>query len=98
MATPETLASLSSFESRGAGSNAERRAALALADQLSGSRRQTTIETFWCRPNWAAAEAWHVALAVAGSLIAVASAPVGIALIAVALVSIVVDALFGVSP
>ena len=27
------------------------------------------IETFWCRPNWALAHAWHVALALVGSLV-----------------------------
>jgi Peptidase family M28 len=98
MGTAETAATLASFENRGAGTNAERRAALSMAQQLRGSRRDAIVETFWCRPNWAVAHAWHVALAVAGSLLSVAAPGVGIALIAVALVSVILDALAGTSP
>ena len=32
---------------------------------------KVTTEPFWCRPNWALAHAWHVALALAGSLVSV---------------------------
>ena len=56
------------------------------------------MQTFWSRPNWALAHAWHVALAVAGSLVAVASPLAGGALILLALISIAVDALTGLSP
>ena len=97
MAIANTVTSLSAFEARAAGSNSERRAAVSLARELRGQRREATVETFWCRPNWALAHAWHVALAVAGSLVAVASPAAGIAVIAVALLSVVVDPLAGVS-
>jgi Peptidase family M28 len=90
-----TVSTLTAFEQRGAGSNAERRAGLWLATELRGPHRDAKIETFWCRPNWALAHAWHVALAVAGSLVSVGSAKVGGALILVALVSLAVDALTG---
>jgi hypothetical protein len=97
MAIANTVTSLTGFEARSAGSNSERRAALSLTQELPGPRRETTVETFWCRPNWALAHAWHVALAVGGSLISVASPVVGIALIAIALASLLVDSLAGVS-
>jgi hypothetical protein len=97
MGTAETVASLSAFAGRGAGTNAERRAAGWLARELDSPGRETTTETFWCRPNWALAHAWHVLLAVAGSLLSVASPRLGGALIVIALVSLVLDATTGVS-
>ena len=97
MGTVETVASLASFEQRGAGTNAERRAALSLAQEFQSTRRDAAIETFWCRPNWALAHAWHVALALVGSLLSVASPGAGIALLAVALASLVLDPLAGFS-
>ncbi len=83
---------------RGAGTDAERRAARWLADQLTAGGREVVIEPFWCRPNWPLAHLWHVGLALAGSLVSVASARAGAAMLLVALVSIVADALTGVSP
>ena len=95
MSTADTAAALAEFEGRGAGTNAERRAALWLASELRSDRRQAAVETFWCRPNWALAHAWHVILAVGGSLLTVASPKVGGAVILVALVSLVLDGLTG---
>jgi hypothetical protein len=51
-----------------------------------------------CRPNWALAHTWHVALAIAGSLISVASPIAGLAILGVALASVTADALTGLSP
>jgi peptidase M28-like protein len=98
MPARDTVLHLTSFEGRRAGSDAERRAARWLVAELESPFRQTRIETFWCRPNWAVAHAWHVALALAGSLVSVGAPRPGIGLLAVALVSIVADALTGVSP
>ena len=61
------------FERRGPGTDAERRAARWLAGELMADRHRVRIETFWCRPNWAMAHAWHVALALVGSLVSVES-------------------------
>src|SRR6059036_3269855 len=97
MSAAQTTSELSRFERRIAGSDAERRAALWLAEQLSRTGRELRIETFWCRPNWALAHAWHVALALAGSLVAVHAPRVGLALVVVALGSIWLDAWRGVS-
>jgi hypothetical protein len=97
MGAAETVAALTGFEHRGAGTNAERRAALWLSQELSNSRRNASIETFWCRPNWALTHAWHAGLALAGSLVSVSSPKVGGAMILVALVSLTLDAVTGVS-
>jgi hypothetical protein len=98
MAAADTLAGLARFTRRGAGTDAERRAAAWLARELITAKLQTRVEPFWCRPNWALAHAWHVALALAGSLMSVHSARVGGAMILVALLSLLADAILGSSP
>jgi hypothetical protein len=97
MAAAETAAGLAAFKSRGAGTDAERRAARWLAQQVRRGPREARLETFWCRPNWALAHAWHCLLAVAGSLLMVAHATLGGALVLVALLSVLADALAGLS-
>lgn len=94
----EISAALDRFERRGAGTDAERRAAGWLAEQLERAGREPGVETFWCRPNWALAHAWHAALALAGSLVSVPSPRVGGALLLAALACILLDELTGVSP
>jgi hypothetical protein len=98
MAATETIEQLARFDPRGPGTDGERRAARWLAQQLSSRGRQVRIETFWCRPNWALAHAWHVALAIAGSLLSVGQPRIGGALLLVALVSVIADAFSGLSP
>ncbi len=101
MRPAETIAHLAGFEGRGAGTDAERRAAAwlcrALGDCISATEpsRAPKLEPFWCRPNWPLAHGWHMALAVAGSLVAVASPDVGAALVLVALASVLVDVVSG---
>lgn len=97
MSAAETAASLTGFERRGAGTNAERRAALWLIGELRSPRRDATVETFWCRPNWALAHAWHAGIGLAGSLASVVSPKVGTAVILVALLSLALDSRTGVS-
>jgi len=94
----DIAAGLEGFQGRGAGTDAERRAANWLADQLTAGGREATLETFWCRPNTALAQAWHVALALAGSLASVPSPKTGAALLLAAIVFVLADALTGVSP
>ena len=77
----DLIEGLSAFPRRAAGSDAERRAATWLAGQLRAGRRTARIETFWCRPSWALAQSWHLALGLAGSLVAVGSPHVGAVLI-----------------
>ncbi len=98
MPAADTATALASFESRGAGTDAERRAARWLAAQLEAAGRVVRIESFWCRPNWALAHSWHVLLALVGSLVSVSSPRVGGALVLAALISVIVDERLGVSP
>jgi hypothetical protein len=98
VAVAETVTALSGFPARGAGSNDERRAARYLARELRRGERQASIETFWSRPNWALAQAWHAALAAAGSLVSVASSTVGGAIVIAAVLSMLADFLTGHSP
>jgi hypothetical protein len=93
----ETIRELPAFERRGPGTDAERRAARWLAGELMARRHRVRIETFWCRPNWAMAHAWHVALALVGSLLSPSHPTAGAILLAIAVGSIVSDEVTGVS-
>ena len=93
----ETIRGLAAFERRGPGTDAERRAARWLAGELTAQRLRVRIETFWCRPNWAMAQAWHVALALVGSLVSPSNPTIGAILLAIALGSIVSDEITGFS-
>jgi hypothetical protein len=98
MSTADTVAGLTPFTGRGAGTDAERRAARWLASELEASGRASRLEPFWCRPNWALAQLLHVLLGLAGSLVSVSSPRVGGALLLVALLSVIADAVTGHSP
>jgi hypothetical protein len=69
-----------------------------LVRELRAEGHRVQTESFWCRPNWALAHAWHVALALAGSMRSVSHPTIGAALVATALLSILADGLTGVSP
>ena len=92
-----TVRGLAAFANRGAGTDAERRAANWLAGQCQGPGRAVDLETFWCRPNWALAHALHVTVAIAGGLLSLVSPVAGTAILAVALASVLADSLTGVS-
>lgn len=94
----ETIGGLTAYERRGPGTDAERRAARWLAGELIAQRHRVRVETFWCRPNWAIAHAWHVALALVGSLLSPSYPTLGAILLAVAVVAILMDEATGVSP
>jgi hypothetical protein len=94
----EIAAQLTRFQRRGPGTDAERRAATWLAGQLRGGQRKATLQTFWCRPNWALAQAWHTLAAIVGSLLAVHHGFLGGAIILGALLCVAVDGLTGHSP
>ena len=85
MSAADTAAGLAAFPGRGAGTDAERRAAHWLARQVRSPGRAVRLETFWCRPNWALAHAWHCLLAVVGSLLLVHHAIVGGVILLIAL-------------
>ncbi|HEX3688180.1 MAG TPA: M28 family peptidase [Solirubrobacteraceae bacterium] len=98
MQSLDTATQLTRFERRGAGTDAERRAAVWLAGQLRGGRRRATLQTFWCRPNWALAHAWHTLAAIVGSLLAVHHGFLGGAVTLGALLCVIADSLTGSSP
>ncbi len=93
----EVVEGLTEFAGRGAGADAERRAAGWLADELGAGGHDTSVETFWCRPNWALAHAWHAVFGVIGSLVSLASPVAGVAILAIALASVFVDWRSGLS-
>jgi Peptidase family M28 len=98
MPATQTAAQLTEFSRRGAGTNSERLAAAWLRDEAESGQREATIETFWCRPNWALAHSWHLLLGIAGSLVMVSNPTLGGALVLVGLVCILADWLTGRSP
>jgi hypothetical protein len=67
-------------EGRGACTDAERRAALALHDELRSRGHEAWVETHWVRPQWAAALALGSLLAVVGSLLSTAAEIPGLVL------------------
>jgi Peptidase family M28 len=95
MRANETAAALTEFDRRGAGTDAERRAAVWLAREVRSSRRTVYLETFWHRPNWALAHAWHCLIAVVGGLLIGSHATLGGAIVLVALISVLADWLTG---
>ena len=87
----EVIRELCSFEERGPGTDAERRAADALAGRLRGMGRRAEIEPFFAHPQYAVVHLIHAALGIAGSLIATAQPAVGFALVLVAAISTYFD-------
>ena len=98
MTALDTATQLTGFERRGAGTDAERRAAVWLAGQVRGGRRRASLQTFWCRPNWALAQAWHTLAAIGGSLLEVHHGVLGGAIVLGALLCVIADGLTGYSP
>jgi hypothetical protein len=98
MATSDTIAGLTAFDRRGPGSDAERRAALWLRDELDSGGRSAMVEPFWCRPNSALAHAWHALVGLAGGLVAVADATAGGLIVLGAVLCVLADAATGRSP
>ena len=82
---------LARFEDRGPCTDAERRAAAWLHDELRAAGHEAWVETHWVRPQWALSIALHAALGVAAALLGVRAAAGAIAA-AVAAVSMAVEA------
>jgi hypothetical protein len=80
-------AALAAFEGRGAGTDAERRAAQHVRDRLRAAGRLAEVEPASVRPRWALAQAIAAAVAVAGSVISVSAPGLGAALVLLATLS-----------
>jgi peptidase M28-like protein len=87
----ELIEELCSFEGRWPGTDAERRAANRLAERLRESGRKVTIEPTYVHPEYSLVIAAHVLLAIAGSLLALAAAPLGFVLVLIAATSLYLD-------
>jgi hypothetical protein len=87
----EVIRRLCSFESRLAGTDAERRAANFLAGLLRKQGRRGEVEPSYVHPQWGLVHATHCTLGVAGSLIALAQPAVGFALVLFAATSMYLD-------
>jgi Peptidase family M28 len=87
----ELIEKLCSFEGRGPGTDAERRAANWLAGRLRKMGRRAEIEPTYVHPEYSLAIALHVALAIAGSLLALLFPAVGFALVLFAAFSLYGD-------
>jgi Peptidase family M28 len=87
----EVVRELCSFEGRGPGTDAERRAANALAAHLRGIGRPARVEPFFCHPQYPIVHMIHAVLGIAGSLLATVQPAVGFALVFVAAISTYLD-------
>src|SRR4051812_781247 len=91
MPRPDLVDRLAAIEARGACTDAERRAATLLRDELRARGAPARVETIWIRPQWSAAWALHAALGVVGTLLSVGVPVAGLAVLAATLVSFVLD-------
>ncbi len=87
----EVIQDLCSFEGRGPGTDAERRAANMLAGRLRAIGRRGQIEPFFCHPQYAIVHLVHAIMGVAGSLLATVQPAVGFALVFLAAISTYLD-------
>jgi hypothetical protein len=87
----EVIRELCSFEGRGPGTDAERRAANALAARLRGMGRRAEIEPFFAHPQYAVVHLIHAVLGIAGSLLATVQPAAGFALVLFAAASTYLD-------
>jgi hypothetical protein len=87
----ELIEKLCSFEGRWPGTDAERRAASWLAERLRAGGRAATVEPTYVHPEYSLVIAAHLLLALAGSLVALVSAPIGFVLVLIAAASLYVD-------
>jgi hypothetical protein len=82
---------LARFEARGPCTDAERRAAAWLHDELRGAGHEAWVETHWVRPQWALSIALHATVGVVASLVAISAPLPGLIVAAVAAVSMALE-------
>jgi len=87
----ELVDELCSFAGRGAGTDAERRAANAFAARLLALGRRADVEPAYVHPQWALVHALHAAVGIAGSIVAVSQPGIGFALVLFAATSAYLD-------
>lgn len=87
----QLIAELCSFEGRGPGTDAERRAANMLAGRLRAMGRRAEVEPTYVQPQYALVHLIHVGLAIAGSIVAISQPAIGFAVVLVAATSMYLD-------
>lgn len=87
----EIVRELCSFKGRLAGTDAERRAALRIAERLRGLGRRAELEPIFVHPQYGYVHAAHCALGFVGSLVAIEIPALGFALVLVAATSMYLD-------
>ena len=91
MAARDIVTGICAEAGRAPGSDAERRVAVWLADQLRASGRGATLEPAWVRPEWALAHVLHTTAGVAGSVVSVWEPAVGLGILVATLLSLAGD-------
>ena len=87
----ELIRELCSFERRGPGTDAERRAANMLAGRLRASGRRAEVEPIYVHPQYSLVHALHAAIAIAGSVLATVDPAIGFVLVFAAATSLYLD-------
>jgi hypothetical protein len=87
----EEIRALTGFSDRGAGTDAERRAAEHLRARLERMGRDAATEAAWIRPRWALAHTGYAVMGIVASAVATVAPVAGIVLAAVALVLLAGD-------
>jgi hypothetical protein len=85
------VAGLVAHRGRAAGTDAERRAAVYLRDRLEDLGRPAELHTVDVFPRFGLTHALHAVLAILGSVLAIATAPIGAAIVLFALLSTFLD-------
>ena len=85
-------AGLVAYRGRTAGTDVERRAAVHLRERLEGLGRPAELQTVQVRPRFGLTHTLHALIAILGSVVAAANAPLGAAIVLVALASTFLDA------
>src|SRR3954471_13627672 len=73
----EEIEELVAFRERGAGTDAERRAAKHLRERLDDLGREAEIEPTWIRPNWPLAYTGYALFGIVASIVATAAPTAG---------------------
>jgi hypothetical protein len=84
---------LARFEARGPCTDAERRAAAWLHDELRSEGHEAWVETHWVRPQWPLSIALHATIGVVASLVAISAPLPALIAAAVAAVSMALEGL-----
>jgi Peptidase family M28 len=87
----QLIRELCSFDGRLTGTDAERRAANWLAERLRDNGRTAEVEPIYVHPQFALVHAAHCLLGFVGSLVAIANAPAGFAIVLVTVASMYLD-------